>query len=127
MSPKRILAHLALLAAGLSLVKQLFLSTHTQHYPRLPVIHLGSISFAAVRARFGCVITKGGSASSVCLEVAVWTCGAPAEPCVEPPPRLPPTPLPVPALRRFAGVRRIPGLEGTDGELGFGFPDMIPV
>lgn len=101
--------------------KTAFLFYSPQHYLRLPV----TLSEAAARA--GLAVSLGVRlCDSVCLEVAVWTCGAPAEPCVKPCSALPAL-LAVPALRRFAGVRFVPGLAGTDGELGFGFPAMIPV
>lgn len=63
----------------------------------------------------------------MCLEVAVWTCRAPAEPCVEPPSQLCTYAQVVPTLRRIAGVRRTPWMVLTDGELCLVFTDMIPV
>lgn len=70
---------------ALSCVKQLFFPNHTQHHPKLSKSHLRSIPFTAALARFVCAVSKRGSVSCVCLEVAVWTCRAPAEPCMEPP------------------------------------------
>lgn len=76
--------------------KAAFLFHSPPAFPQACIYSCGQHFLRSCPGTFGCVIGRRGSVSSVCLEVAVWTCGAPAEPGVQ---------LPVPA--RSAGSHQL--------------------